>query len=109
MASAIEQIADEFIETDVLIMGAGMAGCCAAARAAEEGLNVIMAEKSHSKRSGNAAMGIDYYIAAKPEISQGADGKEILERWRDTYVKWTGGAEGLFNDPKIMHNLWEKG
>ena len=108
MALDLEQIADEIIETDVLVMGGGIAGCCVAAKAAEQGLNITIAEKSNTVRSGNAAMGINYYIAgAQP--SQGLTGMELVKRWTNTYVKWTGGAQGRFNDPNVMYTLWDKG
>lgn len=38
----LEQIADEVVETDVLVMGGGIGGCCAAAKAAEHGMNVTI-------------------------------------------------------------------
>jgi len=63
---ALEQIADRVIETDVLVVGGGIAGCPAAAKAAEHGLNVTLAEKAKTDRSGSAAEGIDHYGGAFP-------------------------------------------
>jgi len=56
---ALEQIADKVVETDVLVVGGGIAGCPAAAKAAENGLKVTLAEKARTDRSGSAAAGID--------------------------------------------------
>lgn len=61
MAQRIEQVAEQVIETDVLIIGGGIGGCCAAAKAREKGLDVILIEKANIDRSGSAAQGIDHY------------------------------------------------
>jgi succinate dehydrogenase/fumarate reductase flavoprotein subunit len=56
---AVQKIADKVIETDVLIMGGGISGCPAAAKAAEHGLNVALVEKSKIERSGMTGPGLD--------------------------------------------------
>ena len=59
------------IETDVLIIGGGLAGCMAAIKAAEtEGIRVTLVEKSNTLRSGCAASGIDHTWAYIPEIHE---------------------------------------
>ena len=58
---ALEQIADKVVDTDVLVIGGGIAGCPAAAKAADHGLRVTLVEKSNTARSGSAAEGIDHY------------------------------------------------
>ncbi len=63
---ALEKIADRIVETDVLVVGGGIAGCPAAAKAAEHGLKVTLAEKAKTDRSGSAAEGIDHYGGAFP-------------------------------------------
>ncbi|MFC1891356.1 FAD-dependent oxidoreductase [Thermodesulfobacteriota bacterium] len=57
----LEKIADKVVETDVLVIGGGIAGCPAAAKAAEHGLHVTLAEKAKTDRSGSAAAGIDHF------------------------------------------------
>ncbi len=57
---ALEKIADKVVNTDVLIIGGGMAGCGAAAKARDHGLDVTLAEKAHTYRSGSAAAGLDH-------------------------------------------------
>ena len=57
---ALAKIADRIIETDVLVVGGGCAGCLVAAKAKEHGLDVTLAEKAHTSRSGSAAAGLDH-------------------------------------------------
>ena len=58
----MEQPQVEVVETDVLILGGGMAGCGAAFEAAhwakEKGLKVTLVEKAAIERSGAVAMGL---------------------------------------------------
>jgi succinate dehydrogenase/fumarate reductase flavoprotein subunit len=42
----LKQTPDNFIETDVLIIGGGIGGCPAAAKATEHGLDVTIVEKA---------------------------------------------------------------
>jgi adenylylsulfate reductase subunit A len=56
------------IETDVLIIGGGVAGCLAALGAAEVGAKVAICEKGGIiERSGSIAAGVDHYIAILEE------------------------------------------
>jgi len=45
--------AEKVIETDVLVIGGGMAGCFAAVKAKEQGVDVILVEKGYVSRSGS--------------------------------------------------------
>jgi len=76
---AIEQIADKVIETDVLVVGGGIAGCSAAAKAVEHGLNVTLAEKAKTDRSGSAGQGIDHYNGAYPRGMTPKEFADIIE------------------------------
>lgn len=58
---------EQIIQTDVLIVGGGIAGMQAAIAAAEEGAKVIVAEKSDTRRSGSAATGNDHFKCYIPE------------------------------------------
>ena len=79
------------IETDVLIIGGGMAGCCAAARAADHGLNVTILEKAHTRRSGCAGMGIDHYES----VPQGTlTAKTLTERFEFEQSRINGDRVG---------------
>lgn len=60
-----------FIETDVLVIGGGLAGCMAAIKASEQaGVRVTLADKSNTVRSGCAASGIDHLWAYIPPIHE---------------------------------------
>jgi succinate dehydrogenase/fumarate reductase flavoprotein subunit len=57
------------INTDVLVIGASLAGCMAAIKAAEKGdMSVTMVDKSNSLASGCAANGIDHIWSYIPPI-----------------------------------------
>jgi len=65
MNSRIEVVT---IETDVLIIGGGLAGCMAGIKAREHGVKVAIAEKSNTLTSGQAGSGIDHIWAYIPEV-----------------------------------------
>lgn len=52
------------IESEVLILGGGVAGCMAAIAAAREGKNVVVVEKGATKRSGAGGSGCDHWESA---------------------------------------------
>jgi len=56
------------VETDVLVVGGGIAGCMAAIRAREMGAEVVLLEKGNTRRSGCAATGIDHCWTYIPHI-----------------------------------------
>jgi len=59
------------VETDVLIIGGGLAGCMAAIKAAEsQELRVTLVDKSNTMRSGCAASGIDHTWAYIPPVHE---------------------------------------
>ncbi len=60
----------EKLETDVLIVGGGLAGCMAAINASESGLSVTIVEKSNTKRSGCAGSGIDHLWSYIPSVHE---------------------------------------
>ncbi len=49
---AMEQITDKVTETDVLVVGGGLAGCFAAIKAKEQGVDVTLVDKGYVSRSG---------------------------------------------------------
>lgn len=58
---------EEIVQADVLVIGGGIAGMQAAIAAAEQGANVVVAEKSDTRRSGSAATGTDHFKCYIPE------------------------------------------
>lgn len=61
----------EVIETDVLIVGGGLAGCAAAIKAKDnKNVDVILLEKAAVRRSGEAGAGMDHYPnVAHPRVN----------------------------------------
>lgn len=59
---------EQVIETDVLVIGGGIAGCWAAISAARKGIRVALVEKSATIRSGAGGPGCDHWCdtAANP-------------------------------------------
>lgn len=88
------------VETDVLVIGGGIAGCCAAARAADLGLQVTILEKSHTRRSGCAGQGIDHYESV-PRGSVTA--RKLTERFEEEQRRVNGDRVG---NPNIMHRYF---
>jgi succinate dehydrogenase/fumarate reductase flavoprotein subunit len=68
----------ETMQTDVLIVGGGIAGLMAAINASAGGADVIVAEKANTKRSGSGATGNDHFCCYIPEV-HGDDIEPIIE------------------------------
>src|SRR5210317_2076866 len=51
------------LQTDVLIVGGGLAGTNAAMGAAENGAGVVVADKGNINRSGDIGGGVDHFLA----------------------------------------------
>jgi len=60
----IEWDQEEYVRSDVLVLGGGVAGCMAAIAAAEKGFDVVLVEKGAVKRSGAGGSGCDHWEAA---------------------------------------------
>jgi len=57
-----------YSKADLLVIGGGIAGCMAAIRGRELGLQVVLWDKVNPRRSGGATTGIDHCWAYIPEI-----------------------------------------
>ncbi len=60
----LEWDSEERIDTDVLVLGGGIAGCMAAIAAARKGQQVVLIEKGATKRSGAGGSGCDHWESA---------------------------------------------
>lgn len=80
---ADDQIA-ETIEAEVVIVGAGIAGCCAAMAAAEAGLDAVVLQK-HSEVFNYATCVATY--ATKEQVAQGAPDKYDVDELISDYMK----------------------
>jgi len=67
MASRIDVIP---VETDLLVLGGGLAGCMAAIKGIEHGVRVLILEKSHILASGQAGSGIDHVWGYFPPVHE---------------------------------------
>jgi succinate dehydrogenase/fumarate reductase flavoprotein subunit len=79
------EIDKEVVETDVLVVGGGIAGLMAAINAADQGARVIVAEKANTKRSGSGATGNDHFVCYIPSI-HGPDMDPIVKEVRNSLV-----------------------
>lgn len=90
------------VECDVLVIGAGLAGCCAALGAAEEGTKVIVLEKSPENTVCGRGLDIAAFHTKKQRelVEQGLmeepDYRHLIRRW----IYW---AQGRVKEPL----LWE--
>lgn len=67
---------EQAIETDVLVLGGGIAGCWAAISAARKGVRVALVEKSATIRSGASGPGCDHWCDAPANPSSNVDPDE---------------------------------
>jgi succinate dehydrogenase/fumarate reductase flavoprotein subunit len=98
---ALEKISDKVVDTDVLVVGGGIAGCCAAVKAAERGLNVTLIEKAKTDRSGHSGAGLDH--VGLPHT------RDMLETRGAPFINIAG--ESRFQNLNIAytigkHSLW---
>jgi len=82
---SILDIADKVIETDVLIIGGGVAGCACAIKARDNNLDVTLFEKANTVRSGSAGIGIDHHGGPFPR-----DGMSVLKIVEDEAKRFAG-------------------
>jgi succinate dehydrogenase/fumarate reductase flavoprotein subunit len=60
---------DEYINTDILVIGGGLGGCFAAVKAAEAGAKVVIFEKANILRSGQLGTGISSMQLIHPDYN----------------------------------------
>lgn len=87
----------DVVKTDVLIVGGGIAGMQAAIAAAETGVDVIVAEKADTRRSGCGATGNDHFICYIPDY-HGDDFDEICREVTESLI----GPQQDFNLLRLM-------
>ncbi len=74
---------EQEVETDVLVIGGGIAGCWAAISAAREGLKVALVEKGDTIRSGAGGPGCDHWCDAPANPLSNVDPDEWAEHMAD--------------------------
>lgn len=92
------KIRNEIVKTDFLVVGGGIAGLQAAIAAGEKGIDVVVAEKADTRRSGCGANGNDHFACYIPEC-HGDDFDLVL---RQVNMTMDGGP---WQDPSML-KLW---
>ena len=83
------------LETDIVVVGCGVAGVCAGLSAAENGAQVIVLERSsEAERGGNSR-----WTDANLLLKAGAPTYE----WHDGFWPSYGANAGFHTDPSLMH------
>ncbi len=78
---------EQAIETDVLVLGGGIAGCWAAISAARKGVRVALVEKSATVRSGAGGPGCDHWC----DTAAGPLSKVDPDLWSQRLADMNGG------------------
>ncbi|MEE0435162.1 MAG: FAD-binding protein [Peptococcaceae bacterium] len=73
------------IQSDVLVVGGGVAGMQAAIAAGEKGAHVVIAEKANTRHSGCGATGNDHFMCYIPE-AHGSDFQAAIQECLETLV-----------------------
>ena len=72
------------VETDVLVLGGGIAGCWAAINAARKGVRVTIVEKAATIRSGAGGTGCDHWIYTPNPLSEVTAEEVVDAEWLDS-------------------------
>lgn len=92
----------EEITTDILVIGAGMAGLTAAIEAAEQGANVILLEKNNVY-SSSTTRSLGFIVGADTETQKANDIEDSSEAFYQDIVSLYEGEEAL--DLDLIHKM----
>ena len=81
----------ETVESDLLVLGGGLAGCFAAIAAARRGRHVVLVEKGATERSGSAGSGFDHWESACSNPCSRVTPKEIAEAYVEEQDGYSNG------------------
>jgi len=85
---------ENVVETDVLIIGGGTAGCHAAIAAAKRGVRVAVVEKASVQRSGAGGDGVDHWHLAVTNPCSQISPEEMVEVLRKSFGDYGYGEFG---------------
>ncbi|MGM9606108.1 MAG: FAD-binding protein [Oscillospiraceae bacterium] len=72
------------VDTDLLMIGGGLAGCCAGISAARKGVRVAVVDKAPIKKSGCGGAGMDHWNTVLEHPDSPMTTEENIERGKDT-------------------------
>ena len=82
---------ENIVESDVLVIGGGVAGCRAAIAARQKGASVVLADRGFSKRSGAGGAGVDHWHGAVTNPCSKVTPKMYSEAAMETTYGYTNG------------------
>lgn len=92
------KVRDEIVKTDYLIIGGGVAGLQSAITAAAKGVDVLIAEKADTRRSGFGCGGNDHFMCYIPEC-HGDNLERVLSEIGE------GMEGGPWQDPAMLRKM----
>jgi succinate dehydrogenase/fumarate reductase flavoprotein subunit len=89
---------ENVIETDVLVIGGGIAGCFAAIKARDQGLNVTLIDKAYAGKSGASVAAGMGYMVFNPEWGLDLDACMNAINQKGEYINNREWTEIVFKD-----------
>ena len=89
---------ENIVETDVLVIGGGIAGCFAAIKAKEQGLNVTLVDKGYAGKTGATALASLGYMVFNPEWGLDLDACMNAINQKGEYINNREWTEIVFKD-----------
>ncbi len=107
----LEWGSEEVIDSDILVLGGGVAGCMAAIAAAKSGQRVVLAEKGATRMSGAGGSGCDHWESAATNPCSKVTPEELVSAMLDDndgfnngishYIECREGYERLLDIEKM--------
>jgi len=95
------------VETDVLVLGGGIAGCWAAISAARKGVKVAIVEKGATMRSGAGGSGCDHWQWAADNPCSKVAPKELAQALIDNHGGYRSGISTYIQCASAYETLLE--
>jgi succinate dehydrogenase/fumarate reductase flavoprotein subunit len=90
--------AENVLETDVLVIGGGIAGCFAAIKAREQGAQVILVDKAYTAKAGGTLVASAGYMFFNPELGHNLDASIHAISKNGEYLNNREWTEIIMND-----------
>ena len=89
---------DKTVETDVLVIGGGIAGCFAAIKAREQGARVVLVDKACTAKSGGTVVAGAGYMFFNPDWGHNLEATLNAINRNGEYLSNREWAEVIMND-----------